>query len=164
MINQRFRLLCAKSFDESHRINCNHHHLADVESLDIEIKHKNYLKHYFSPRLLSFLLAFAFACLLFSSLGRKRHRGRGEEIKFSTANEKRERTKKQLAAHTTFPHQKNLHYFSFKFKVWRGCVSGSGRPLEYIFHMFRINFRSSLVAFSFLLNAGGYRVTVSVRR
>jgi hypothetical protein len=97
MINQRFRLLCAESFDESHRINCNHHHLADVESLDIEIKHKNYLKNYFSS---SSLFSPRIRVRLFTLRGGKGTEAEAKEIKFSVANEKREREREKKTRRT----------------------------------------------------------------
>lgn len=75
------------------KINCNHHHLADVESLDIEVKHKkreekaNYLKNHFS------LLSFSTVRL------------------FTRSSEKKKSSSLQTSAdenqpYTTFPHQK----------------------------------------------------------
>lgn len=98
------RMINQHRFVRRSKINCNHHHLADVESLDIEVKHKkreekaNYLKNHFS-------LLFLHRSLVYSQ--------REKKIKFST----NKRGRKSAVHNISTP--ENLHYFSFKFKV---CV------------------------------------------
>lgn len=90
------------------KINCNHHHLADVESLDIERKknNKNTRKKKVTWKIIFFpLLSFSIVRSLFTS---KRKRKK----KSSSPHERRQNE----AAHNISTPE-NLHYFSFKFKV-----------------------------------------------
>lgn len=99
------------------KINCNHHHLADVESLDIEIKHKkrekNYLKNYI----------FSASLFLHHSL-------------FTSKLKKNQvlHTTKEKKPHTTFPHQK-IYIISRSSSRSAWLCKWPRAVFEYIFHM-----------------------------